>query len=63
MLRERHSHDDAVFDLIRIFGTKSTNWMALHLAVAALCDQDLGSRQKSPGSPERDSRIVVSGRC
>ena len=72
VLRERHGHDDAVFDLIRIFGTKSTNWMALHLAVAvaALRDQDLGNRQKSPAlveailpiargdapdSPERDS--------
>jgi hypothetical protein len=57
VLRERHGHDDAVFDLIRIFGTKSTNWMALHLAVAvaALFDQDLGNRQKSHDSPERDS--------
>ncbi|SEO90586.1 hypothetical protein [Amycolatopsis saalfeldensis] len=54
VLRERHGHDDAVFDLVRIFGTKSTTWMALHLAVAvaALRDQDLGNQPNSPALVE-----------
>ncbi|HEY2061147.1 MAG TPA: hypothetical protein VGH57_22450 [Amycolatopsis sp.] len=42
VLCERHGHDDAVFDLVRIFGTKSTNWIVLRLAVAvaALTDAE-----------------------
>ncbi|MDT8915007.1 hypothetical protein [Amycolatopsis sp. PS_44_ISF1] len=61
VLREQHGYDDAVFDLIRIVGTKSRSWTAVHLAVAIADLRDQDPRRRAEAPLPAAPRVTLNG--